>query len=179
VLLVTPAPSRAHQIIVSRLQLRLGRRSSRIYDREFKRDAYIALGVREVWLVDRWNKEVEVSHARGSGLIVRDVLHWHLPELAVDVEILLKDVLAGLCGLIPSSCESSPVFDTATPRRPAAPALIVSGCGAPLASRSCHRKAVRRSHRDNRPFRPWRLRCWTTKASAAGFAPLARLCCWR
>src|ERR1051326_8463733 len=38
-LLVTPAPSRAHQIIVSRLQLRLGRRSSRVYDREFKRDA--------------------------------------------------------------------------------------------------------------------------------------------
>jgi Uma2 family endonuclease len=151
VLLVTPAPSRAHQIIVSRLQLRLAQavaipgkgqvlgpgairvppktqlqpdilvqpdrypidskwedidehwlavevlsRSSRVYDREFKRDAYIALGVQEVWLVDRWEKEVEVSRTRGSGTIVRDVLHWCVPEPAIDVEILLKDVFAGL-----------------------------------------------------------------------------------
>jgi len=71
-------------------------RSSRVYDREVKRDAYIALGVREVWLVDRWKKEVEVSHTRGPGTIVRDVLRWRVPEPAVDVEILLKDVFAGL-----------------------------------------------------------------------------------
>ena len=151
VLLVTPAPSHAHQIIVNRLQLRLmqavvipgkgqvvgpgaitvppktqlqpdilvhpdrypidskwedidehwlavevSSRSSRVYDREIKRDAYIALGVREVWLVDRWNKQVEVSHTRGSGVIVRDVLHWRVPQLALEVEILLKDVFAGL-----------------------------------------------------------------------------------
>ena len=151
VLLVTPAPSYAHQIIVSRLQLRLAQavvipgngqvvgpgvitippktqlepdilvhpdrypidskwedidehwlavevssRSSRVYDREFKRDAYIALGVHEVWLVDRWNKEVEVSRTRGSGTIVRDVLHWRVPQLSVEVDILLKDVFAGL-----------------------------------------------------------------------------------
>jgi Uma2 family endonuclease len=151
VLLVTPAPSHAHQIIVNRLQLRLTEavvipgkgqvvgpgaitvppktqlqpdilvhpdrypidskwedidehwlvvevlsRSSRVYDREFKRDAYVALGVHEVWLVDRWNKQVEVSHARGSGVTVRDVLHWRMPQLAFDVEILLNDVFAGL-----------------------------------------------------------------------------------
>ena len=144
-LLVTPAPSRAHQIIVNRLQSRLSQevaipgkgqvvgpgaikvppktqlqpdilvqpdrypidskwedidehwlavevlsRSSRVYDREFKHDAYIALGVQEVWLVDRWTKQVEVSRTRGSGVIVRDVLHWR------GVEILLKDVFAGL-----------------------------------------------------------------------------------
>src|SRR5690242_11454719 len=151
VLLVTPAPSHAHQIIVNRLQLRLTQavvipgkgqvvgpgaitvppqtqlqpdilvhpdcypidskwedidehwlvvevlsRSSRVYDREFKRDAYIALGVHEVWLVDRWNEQVEVSHTRGSGVIVRDVLHWGVPQLPADVEILLEDVFAGL-----------------------------------------------------------------------------------
>ena len=150
-LLVTPAPSHAHQIIVNRLQSRLTQavvipgkgqvvgpgaikvaprtqlqpdilvhpdrypidskwedidehwlavevlsRSSRVYDREFKRDAYIALGVTETWLVDRWEKVVEVSHTSGSGMIVRDVLHWRAPELAVDVEILLKDIFAGL-----------------------------------------------------------------------------------
>jgi Uma2 family endonuclease len=70
-------------------------RSSRVYDREFERDAYIALGVHEVWLVDRWNAQVEVSRARGSGVIVRDVLHWRVPQLAFDVEILLKEVFAG------------------------------------------------------------------------------------
>jgi Uma2 family endonuclease len=151
VLLVTPAPSHAHQIIVSRLQLRLTQavvipgngqvvapgaltvppktqlqpdilvhpdrypidskwedidehwlvvevlsRSSRVYDREFKRDAYIALGVYEVWLVDRWNEQVEVSQARASGVIVRDVLYWRAPQLASEVEIVLKDVFAGL-----------------------------------------------------------------------------------
>ena len=151
VLLVTPAPSHAHQIIVNRLQLRLTQavvipgkgqvvgpgaitappktqlqpdilvhpdrypidskwedidehwlavevlsRSSRVYDREFKRDAYIALGVHEVWLVDRWNTQVEVSQTRGSGVIVREVLHWRVLQLALHVAILLKDVFAGL-----------------------------------------------------------------------------------
>lgn len=39
--------------------------SSRIYDREFKRDAYLALGVAEVWLIDPEKRLVLVS--RGSG----------------------------------------------------------------------------------------------------------------
>src|SRR5437868_11111703 len=134
VLLVTPAPSHAHQIIVSRLQLRLMQavmipgdgqvvgpgvitvppgtqlepdilvhparyaidskweeidehwlavevlsRSSRVYDREIKRDAYISLGVQEVWLVDRWQKIVEVSRMRGAGKIVEEALTWYVP----------------------------------------------------------------------------------------------------
>jgi Uma2 family endonuclease len=71
-------------------------RSSRIYDREIKRDAYIALGVEEVWLVDRWSKTVEVSRARGPGEIVRNALHWRVPTLASETEIALTDVFAGL-----------------------------------------------------------------------------------
>src|SRR5438067_13708122 len=35
-------------------------RSSRIYDREFKRDAYFALGVQQVWLIDLRRQAVEV-----------------------------------------------------------------------------------------------------------------------
>src|SRR5689334_15373452 len=140
VLLVTPSPSNAHQIIVNRLQFRLTQavvvtgeaqvvgpgaiavpprtqlqpdilvyparysidskweeidahwlavevlsRSSRVYDREIKRDAYIALGVEEVWLVDRWSKVVEVSRTRGPGKVVDDVLKWRVPTLATDV----------------------------------------------------------------------------------------------
>ena len=151
VLIVTPSPSNAHQIVVNRLQFRLTQavivsgdaqvvgpgviplpprtqlepdilvyparyaidskweeinehwlavevlsRSSRVYDREFKRDAYIALGVREVWLIDRWAKVVEVSRARGPGNIVEDVLHWRVPRVARVVEISLTDIFAGL-----------------------------------------------------------------------------------
>jgi Uma2 family endonuclease len=71
-------------------------RSSRVYDREIKRDAYIALGVQEVWLVDRWAKVVEVSRKRGPGNIVEDVLRWRVPSRAQDVEIPLSEVFAGL-----------------------------------------------------------------------------------
>jgi Uma2 family endonuclease len=151
VLIVTPSPSHAHQVIVSRLQFRLTQavmlsgdgqvvgpgvitlpprtqlepdilvyparyaidskweeidehwlavevlsRSSRVYDREIKRDAYIALGVQEMWLVDRWAKVVEVSRTRGPGNIVEDVLRWRVPSRAQDVEIPLSEVFAGL-----------------------------------------------------------------------------------
>ena len=151
VLIVTPSPSHAHQIIANRLQFRLTQavvvpgdgqvvgpgaitllpktqlepdilvypsgyglelnweeidehwlavevlsRSSKVYDREMKRDAYIALGVREVWLVDWRNKELEVSRARGPGRIFRDVLRWHMPTSPLEVEISLMEVFAGL-----------------------------------------------------------------------------------
>lgn len=68
-------------------------RSSLIYDREFKRDAYFALGVQQVWLVDRWNALVEVSEAPGRSREVRDVLHWHSPAGA-RVTLDLADVFA-------------------------------------------------------------------------------------
>ena len=151
VLLVTPAPSHAHQIVVSRLHFRLAQavmtdgaahvvspgvitipprlqlqpdilvypapaslpskwseidehwlavevlsRSSRVYDRDTKRHAYLALGVQEVWLVDRWKMVVEVSRARGPAELIRDVLHWRVPTLGREVEISLSDVFEGL-----------------------------------------------------------------------------------
>ena len=151
VLLVTPAPSNAHQVIENRLQFRLMQavvapghaqvvgpgaitvpprtqlqpdilvyparydidskweeidehwlavevlsRSSRVYDREFKRDAYVALGVHEVWLVDRWNKAVEVYRAGGRPAIVRDMLRWRVPTLPLEVSISLSEVFADL-----------------------------------------------------------------------------------
>jgi Uma2 family endonuclease len=150
-LLVTPAPSLAHQLIASRLQTQLGTalmlpgyahvvgpgaivvrpktqlqpdllvyparfspkvdwstvtehwlavevlsRSSRMYDREFKRDAYFALGVREVWLVDRWDQSVEICRRRGAGKIIRDVIRWRVPSIGVLVTIDLAMVFAGL-----------------------------------------------------------------------------------
>ena len=70
--------------------------SSRVYDREFKRDAYLALGVGEVWLVDRDDRRVEVSRVRGESVYVRDAIVWRVPTLALDVRIDLSQVFAGI-----------------------------------------------------------------------------------
>lgn len=70
--------------------------SSRIYDREFKRDAYFALGVQQVWLVDRVDKSVEICHERGAGEIVRDTIRWSVPTLDLIVSISLAEVFAGI-----------------------------------------------------------------------------------
>jgi Uma2 family endonuclease len=151
VLLVTPAPSLAHQAIATRLATRLSTavelpgyaqvvgpgaiavpprtqlqpdilvfparypldakwqdisehwlavevlsRSSRMYDREFKRDAYFALGVPEVWLVDMRDRSVEVCRGRGPGDVVRDIIRWRVPEHDLTVALELREIFAGL-----------------------------------------------------------------------------------
>ena len=72
-------------------------RSSRVYDREFKRDAYLALGVREVWLVDVRDRSIEMCVRSGAGRVVRDVLTWSAPtgDLSVRVELaeLFSDIV--------------------------------------------------------------------------------------
>ena len=85
-----------YQITEHWLAVEVLSRSSRMYDREFKRDAYFALGVQQVWLVDRWDKTVEVCKRRGSGKIVRDVVRWRAPSVSVMVTIDLADVFSGL-----------------------------------------------------------------------------------
>ncbi|MEO7084011.1 MAG: Uma2 family endonuclease [Gemmatimonadaceae bacterium] len=70
-------------------------RSSRMYDREFKRNAYFALGVAEVWLIDRRSKSVEVCNGPGQGKIVSDVIRWHVPSLDTIVAIDLAEMFAG------------------------------------------------------------------------------------
>jgi Uma2 family endonuclease len=69
-------------------------RSSRIYDREFKRDAYFALGLRQVWLVDWRDRSVEVCAAKGKSSVVRDTIRWRIA--GADVAINLLEVFAGL-----------------------------------------------------------------------------------
>ena len=71
-------------------------RSSRIYDREFKRDAYFALGVPQVWLVDYADRRVEVCRPREAGDVVRDVIRWRVPTLDRVVPIDLAEVFAGV-----------------------------------------------------------------------------------
>lgn len=71
-------------------------RSSRIYDREFKRDAYFALGVREVWLVDLGELTVEGCRARGAGEIVREIIEWTVPGTELVLRVQLADVFQGV-----------------------------------------------------------------------------------
>ena len=71
-------------------------RSSRMYDREFKRDAYFALGVREVWLVDIHDLSVEVCHARGAGKVAREEIEWTVPGTRAVVTIALSEIFAGI-----------------------------------------------------------------------------------
>lgn len=66
--------------------------SSRIYDRDFKRDAYFALGVKEVWLVDVDARAVEVSRAPGAMETVRDVVRWRVPDSGQVVTIDLAEL---------------------------------------------------------------------------------------
>jgi Uma2 family endonuclease len=71
-------------------------RSSRRYDRDYKRDAYLALGVAEVWLVDRWDRAMIVCRPGEGERRVTGVHHWHprdLPvALPVDIEPLFQDL---------------------------------------------------------------------------------------
>lgn len=69
-------------------------RSSQVYDREFKRDAYFSLGVQQVWLVDWRNAVVEVSRSPGRFRRVRGELRWRTPA-RVAVSIDLAEVFAG------------------------------------------------------------------------------------
>lgn len=151
VLLVTPAPAAVHQLVTSRIQVRLSNalmipghahvvgpgavvrkpktqlepdilvypsrfsprtdwpkitehwlavevlsRSSRVYDREFKRDAYFALGVQQVWLVDWRERLVEVCKGVGKSRRVRDVIRWRLSAIDVTVTVDLAEIFLGL-----------------------------------------------------------------------------------
>jgi len=71
-------------------------RSSHVYDREFKRDAYLALGVREVWLVDLRDRSIEVCTRPGGGRVVRDAVTWSMPDGDVVVNVELAELLDGI-----------------------------------------------------------------------------------
>jgi len=71
-------------------------RSSRVYDREFKRDAYLALGVREVWLVDVRDRSIEICVQSGAGRVVRDVLTWSAPARDVSVRVELAELFSDI-----------------------------------------------------------------------------------
>ena len=77
--------------------------SSRIYDRDYKRDAYLRLGVKEVWLVDLDLRRVLVSRLDGGKDVPYDsTVTWRSPggrELPVDIPHLFRGLPVGYHGL--------------------------------------------------------------------------------
>jgi Uma2 family endonuclease len=69
-------------------------RSSRVYDREFKRAAYFALRVPQLWLVDIADRSVEVWTAPGASDVVRDVIRWRVPVIEREVTVELAEIFA-------------------------------------------------------------------------------------
>lgn len=91
-----PREAKWHEITEHWLAVEVFSRSSRIYDSEFKRDAYLALGVREVWLVDRDDRSVEVWQTRDKGRTERESITWRVPRPAREVRVDLAEVFAGM-----------------------------------------------------------------------------------
>ena len=70
--------------------------SSRVYDRDFKRAAYFALGVREVWIVDIADRSVDVWSSAATHDVARDVIRWRVPEGDRVVPIDVAALFAGM-----------------------------------------------------------------------------------
>jgi len=70
--------------------------SSRVYDREMKRDAYFALGVQQVWIVDPLEYTVEVWKARGIGRTMRSRVVWNVASAKRRVQVELAEIFAGI-----------------------------------------------------------------------------------
>ncbi|MEN3325323.1 MAG: hypothetical protein V7638_130 [Acidobacteriota bacterium] len=77
-------------------------RSTSVYDRTTKADTYLALGVRELWLVDPLNEIIEVRHAsKISEILVWKILSYSHGQTAQSrvlegFEVSVSDFFAGL-----------------------------------------------------------------------------------
>ena len=71
--------------------------SSRVYDRVVKRDAYLALGVEQYWVVDMRDRSIEMWR-RGSDVSERAVnsLTWHPSALGTAVVLDLDELFRDL-----------------------------------------------------------------------------------
>jgi len=78
------------------LAIEVASRSTRLYDREYKRDNYLQLGLREVWLVDRFDRVIRVITRERAETTHETELSWvpptPVPPLRVDVPDLFRDL---------------------------------------------------------------------------------------
>lgn len=71
--------------------------SSRIYDREVKRAAYLALGVEEYWLVDIRNRSVEIwKRGETDSTLAVGTLTWRPTALGSDIVLDLQEVFGDI-----------------------------------------------------------------------------------
>ena len=72
--------------------------SSRLYDRDVKRGAYLALGVREYWIVDPGDCSVEVwSRAHNEPRRATELIVWQPTALGREIVIDLRHAFRGVC----------------------------------------------------------------------------------
>lgn len=72
-------------------------RSTRVYDRDFKRPAYLALGVAEMWRVDCDERVIFVSRpGEPPDRAYRDVLPWAPPGVGATLALSLDRVFRGI-----------------------------------------------------------------------------------
>lgn len=68
--------------------------ASRVYDRDYKRDGYLGIGVKEVWLVDLDLRQILVSRRGGEqDVSFTGTLVWRSPagrELKIDIPALFR-----------------------------------------------------------------------------------------
>jgi Uma2 family endonuclease len=68
-----------------------------VYDRDFKRDAYLALGVEEVWLVDLDERAVFVSRRDGEREVRQNErVVWQPAGMGEVLEIELSSLFRGM-----------------------------------------------------------------------------------
>ena len=78
------------------LAVEVSGRGSRVYDRDHKGPAYLALGVREVWRADLRDRCLFVSRTGQPDLRQDEQLVWHPPELADPLVLEVPAVFAGI-----------------------------------------------------------------------------------
>ena len=63
--------------------------SSRVYDRDYKRDGYLGIGVKGVWIVDLDLERVFVSRSGGEKDVPHDrTVRWRTPgERLVEIDV--------------------------------------------------------------------------------------------
>lgn len=69
--------------------------SSRFYDRELKRDAYLAAGVSELWLIDPLERSIEICRRGVPAVVVTGKIRWRPPGLELIVPVGVTDLFAG------------------------------------------------------------------------------------
>lgn len=70
--------------------------SSKYYDRDYKLEAYLRVGVQQVWMLDLDRRSVEVSIVDGRrGVAEYRQLRWHPAAMREPLEISLEDAFRG------------------------------------------------------------------------------------